>query len=177
MQWQTSDSAVRYGSVTRMLHWGMALLLCWQFVTTLVRVSLPDTALYDAIWPTHRSLGFLLLVLMLVRLGWAWANRTRRPPAVSAAARAGHLTLYGLLIVVPVLALLRQFGSGRAYTPFGIPVMSGFEGERIEWMVAAGNLFHGGLGWTLLALILGHVAMAFWHRRQPTGGDVLARMR
>ncbi|MDX5503091.1 MAG: cytochrome b/b6 domain-containing protein, partial [Halomonas sp.] len=71
------------------------------------------------------------------------------------------------------LALLRQYGSGRTFEPFGIPLMPGFEGE-IEWMVAPGSLFHGVLGWVLLALIVGHVAMVMWHRRQ--GQDVLGRM-
>ncbi|MCE8026869.1 MULTISPECIES: cytochrome b [Halomonadaceae] len=163
-----------YGRVNRYLHWGMALLLAWQFTTTSVRVLLSDSALDELLWPTHRSTGFLLMVLVVVRVLWALASRASQPPAVSRAARLGHLALYGLMLVVPTLALLRQYGSGRAFEPFGIPLMSGFEGERIEWMVAAGSLLHGELGWLLLALIVGHVAMVFWHRRH--GQDVLGRM-
>lgn len=163
-----------YGRVNRYLHWGMALLLAWQFTTTSVRVLLSDSALDELLWPTHRSTGFLLMVLVVVRVLWALASRASQPPAVSRAARLGHLALYGLMLVVPTLALLRRYGSGRAFEPFGIPLMSGFEGERIEWMVAAGSLLHGELGWLLLALIVGHVAMVFWHRRH--GQNVLSRM-
>ncbi|MCE8021687.1 cytochrome b [Halomonas sp. MCCC 1A11036] len=166
--------AAHYGRVNRYLHWGMALLLAWQFTTTSVRVLLSDTALDELLWSTHRPTGFLLLALVVVRVAWAFASRASQPPALSAAARLGHLTLYGLMLVVPSVALLRQYGSGRAFEPFGIPLMPGFEGERIEWMVAAGSLFHGVLGWTLLALIVGHVAMVVWHRRN--GQDVLPRM-
>ncbi|MHA8045528.1 cytochrome b/b6 domain-containing protein [Roseomonas mucosa] len=71
--------------------------------------------------------------------------------------------LYLLMILVPGLALLRQYGSGEPFTPYGIPVMSGFEG-KIAWMTAPGDLLHSFLGWVLLALILGHVAMALVHR-------------
>lgn len=166
--------AAHYGRVNRYLHWGMALLLAWQFTTTSVRVLLNDSALDELLWPTHRSVGFLLMVLVVVRVAWALVSRASQPPALNAAARLGHLALYGLMLVVPMLALLRQYGSGRAFEPFGIPLMSGFEGERIEWMVAAGSLLHGELGWTLLALIVGHVTMVFWHRRH--GQNVLGRM-
>ena len=36
------DCAQRYGSVTRLLHWGMAIVLGWQFVTVLAHVLLED---------------------------------------------------------------------------------------------------------------------------------------
>ncbi|MDX5377065.1 MAG: cytochrome b [Halomonas sp.] len=162
-----------YGRVSRYLHWGMALLFVWQFLTTSVRVLMSDTALDELLWATHKPTGLLLLVLVVLRMGWALVSRASRPAALNAAARLGHLALYGLMLLVPSLALLRQYGSGRTFEPFGIPLMPGFEGE-IEWMVALGSLFHGVLGWVLLALIVGHVAMVMWHRRQ--GQDVLGRM-
>ncbi|MEX1081845.1 MAG: cytochrome b/b6 domain-containing protein [Halofilum sp. (in: g-proteobacteria)] len=54
--------------------------------------------------------------------------------------------------------------------------MSGLDGAEIGWLVAPGNLFHSWLGWALLALILGHVAIAIIHRRSPEKEDVLPRM-
>ncbi|WP_338066158.1 cytochrome b [Billgrantia endophytica] len=164
-----------YGRFSRYLHWGMAALLAWQFATTGARVLAADSALDEFLWSTHRSMGALLLLLVVIRVLWALVDRANRPPAVSRAATLGHLALYALMVIVPSLALLRQFGSGRAFSPFGIPLMSGFEGESIEWMTAAGSLFHGVLGWTLLALIVGHIGMVLWHRRAGDQ-DVLGRM-
>lgn len=163
-----------YGRLNRYLHWGMALLLAWQFTTTSVRVLLSDTALDELLWGTHRSTGFLLMLLVVIRVVWAVISRAQQPPALSVSARLGHLALYALMVLVPAVALLRQYGSGRAFEPFGIPLMPGFEGEGIEWMTAAGSLFHGVLGWALLALIAGHVIMVGWHRRNGQG--VLGRM-
>ena len=79
------------------------------------------------------------------------------------------------MLVVPAMGLLRQYGSGRTFEPFGIPLFSGFEGE-IAWLVEPGNLLHGSLAWTLLALIVGHIVMAFWHRKKSSDTDVIPRM-
>lgn len=168
------DSAQRYGAVTRWLHWGMAVVLGWQFVTVLAHVLLEDSVLDKFAWGTHKATGLLLMVLVVIRLLWAFYNRNRRPAAVSIPARLGHLALYALLFVIPFVALLRRYGSGREFVAFGMTVMPGFDG-KIEWMIAPAGLLHGNLGWLLLFMVIGHAAMAFVHRRQG-GEDVLARM-
>jgi cytochrome b561 len=114
------------------------------------------------------------MLLVVIRLTWILVERGKRPPSLSRAAGLGHLVLYVLMVAVPMVALIRQYGSGNAFAPFGIPLMPGFEGE-IEWMTGLGSNFHSLLGWTLLALIAGHVVMVIWHR-QAKGQDVLARM-
>ena len=59
--------------------------------------------------------------------------------------------------------MLRQFGSGDAFAPFGIPVMPA-RGSKIAWMAVPANLFHYWLGFVLMAVVLGHAAMAVLHR-------------
>lgn len=169
------DSAQRYGAVTRLLHWSMAVLLGWQFVTVLAHVLLEDSALDKFAWSTHKATGLALMVLVVIRLLWAFYSRNRRPAAVSTLARLGHLALYGLLFVIPFVALLRQYGSGREFVAFGMTVMPGFSDPKIDWMIAPAGLLHGNLGWLLLFMVIGHAAMAFIHRRQGDE-DVLARM-
>jgi cytochrome b561 len=160
------DTPAQYGLVTRLLHWGMALILLWQFTGMILRLLLGRTPLM-AFWVgSHQSVGTVLLALILLRLGWAWLNRGRRPAPdrgpVGRAARLGHGLLYALLLVVPCLAFLRAFGNGRGYAFFGYPVVPR-TGVRIEWMAAPADLLHGKLAWLLLALIVGHVVMALVH--------------
>ena len=169
------DSKEHYGKVTRFFHWGMAVLILWQFLTVGSRVLMEDTAVEQFMWGTHKPLGVLLLLLIAARITWALVNLSRRPPSVNLLATLGHIALYALLLIVPTLGLLRQYGSGRSFEPFGIPLFSGFEG-KIEFLVEPGNLLHGSLGWTLLALIVGHIAMAVWHRKREGAIDVLPRM-
>ncbi|MGD8175827.1 cytochrome b [Marinimicrobium sp. ARAG 43.8] len=169
------DSKERYGVITRVFHWGMAILIFWQMLTVASRVALEDTAVEAFFWATHKPLGALLLVLIALRIVWALLNLSRRPPSVSLGARLGHIVLYALMLAIPVIGLLRQYGSGRSFEPFGIALFSGFETPQIEWMVSLGNQIHGSLGWLLFVLIAGHIIMAYWHKR-PGHVDVMRRI-
>lgn len=166
----------QYDKVSRILHWGMALLLLWQFLSAISRYFFEDTAIEAFFWPSHKPLGVLLLVLMVLRLIWSLVNRSKRPPSTGIAATLGHMSLYLLLIATPVIALIRQYGSGRSFDVFGIPVFAGFEGEKIQWMLDLGKDFHSELGWILLLFIVGHIFMAYWHRRSAHKEDIMPRM-
>src|SRR5690554_598404 len=159
------DNAERYGIVSKVLHWGMALLILWQFLSAASHYFFEDTAIEAFFWPTHKTLGVLLLVLMLLRLMWSLVNRSNRPQSVSWFSRLGHLAMYILVIVIPIIALLRQYGSGRSFDLFGVSIFAGFEGEKIQWMLDLGSDFHGELGWILLLLIAGHIIMTYIHQK------------
>ena len=118
----------------------------------------------------------LLIILVVIRGLWSIYNRGHRPPSLNVPAQLGHLALYFLMVLIPLLALLRQYGSGRRFDPLGIPLMPGSEGEEIEWLTIPGNLLHSWLGWLLMLMIVGHIVMVFIHRRRPADEDVLARM-
>lgn len=171
----TSDSATRYGTVSRTLHWGMALGLGWMFASAITHSLAEKSALDAFLWPTHKHVGSLLMLLVLLRGAWALMNAGRRPPSVGTLAHLGHLGLYGLMVAIPFIGLLRQYGSARAFSPLGLPVFPGRDADTaVKWMTDLGGALHGELGWALLALTVGHVFMAFWHRRR--GPDVLPRM-
>ena len=160
------DSPARYGLVSRMLHWGMAALFAWQFAGMAIKLALGRHPLSSFFVGTHASLGTLLLLLVLLRGGWGLLNARRRPPHgagwLGRAAQLGHLTIYGLMLAVPLLGLLRQYGSGQAFAPFGIPLWSA-TGKTDPTLVGAGDAAHGELGWVLLAIVAGHVAMVAFH--------------
>ena len=88
-----TPTPVRYDRISRWLHWGMAGLFAWIFVSAGAHALAERSALDALLWPTHKPVGTLLLALLLARVAWALARR-RRPPAVSALARLGHLGLY-----------------------------------------------------------------------------------
>ena len=161
------DTPTRYGRISRWLHWGMALLFAWQFIGMGLRIALGRTPLVSFFVGTHASVGLLLLVLVLLRGAWGLANRGRRPPHgcgwLGRAALAGHAALYLLMVVVPLLALVRAYGSGRALVWFNaVPVFAA--GPKNEALIAPASLLHGPLAWTLLALVAGHVGMVLLHR-------------
>ncbi|MBP1850987.1 cytochrome b [Rhizobium halophytocola] len=159
------DHGSGYGLVSRGFHWLMALLLTWQFLTALLHVIDRQRAVSAMAWSTHHDVGFLLFVLVLLRGLWGLSNAGRRPAHAGRLGRLaslGHLALYALMAYVPAVALLRQFGSARAFSPFGIPLMKG-GGEKIGWMTELGSASHALAAWALLALIGGHLAMVMVH--------------
>ncbi len=161
------DSRAGYGPISRALHWGMALLLFWQFTSALLRQFASDTAIESFFWSMHFNFGMILWGLVLLRGAWGLANLSRRPPypgppLQQRAAGAVHFTLYALMLTVPSLALLRAYGSERGLSWFGLPIFAPREAE-IEPLVALGSALHGELGYALLALVAGHVTMALWH--------------
>lgn len=163
------DTPERYGCISRGLHWGMALLFAWQFAGMIAKVSLgKDAALTGILSSAHSHVGLLLLLLLMVRAVWGLVNRGRRPSngtgLLATAAWLGHLGLYVLMLVVPLLATMRMLGNNRPFSWFGIIALNDGSGEKVEWMVAPASAVHGLLGWVLLALIAGHVLMVLVHR-------------
>ena len=172
----TPDSPTRYGTLSRTLHWTMALGIGWMLLSAVVHAVANKSALDAFLWPTHKHVGSLLMLLIVLRIVWALASAARRPPALTVWARLGHIALYGLMFAIPAIGLLRQYGSARAFSPLGLPVFPGRDdSDKLSWMVDLGGALHGELGWALLALVIGHVAMAWWHRRHPSE-NVLPRM-
>lgn len=164
----------RYDTLARLLHWSMAVCFALVFVAALAHYLAEDSALDTLLWPIHKPLGALLFPLAIARAVWGLATAGRRPAALNTAAHGGHLVLYALMLAIPAIGLIRQYGSGRAFEIFGVSIFAAREDDAIEWMTQLGGDFHGELGWVFMACVAGHIGMALWHRRR--GPNVLPRM-
>ncbi len=169
------DTPRAYGKVTRTLHWSIAALLLWQFMTMTLKVVFEISPRDSAVIASHGPVGTAVFGLIVIRVVWAFANAGRRPDhgrgMIGIAAKAGHGILYLVMIAVPLLALLRAFGSGRGFAPFGFTLFPTRE-EPIAWMVSLGNAAHGTTGWIFGALILGHIAMVGVHEAMWKDGTL-----
>lgn len=164
-----SDNKQTYGTVSRFLHWSMAA--CFGFM---LYTGLQGEDAFRELLPYHKSVGTLLMALLIMRIIWSILNHHKRPPTGNVFVKLGHLALYLLMLAVPTVALIRQYGAARgALDVFGVPVMEG-SSERILWMVELGNNFHGEVAWVLFALTAGHIVMAIIH--QIKGEKILNRM-
>ncbi len=164
------DSPERYGLVSRTLHWAMAYLLIWQLFSILIwkifgRAEWVKTV--TSFGPYHGTVGLLVIVLVAVRSGWALTNRSRRPPhepgRLGRVALTAHLTFYLLMFVVPALALLRAYGNGKGWSPWGLPLIPK-TGVMVDWVVAPARALHRPLAWLLFGLIAFHILAALYHR-------------
>lgn len=166
---QWLDTPQRYGLVSRALHWSMALMMLWQFAEPVMEKLFGESEAIEAFFdggPPHSVLGVILLALFVIRGAWGLASARRRGShgtgLANRLAKLGHLTLYALMFLIPFIGLLRAYGSGRGWGYFGFQLLPA-TGERIEWMVTAGNIGHGELAWLLCFLMVGHIVMALAH--------------
>jgi cytochrome b561 len=112
----------RHTALTRILHWLTAILVFAMLMVGFVMVnSLED---YDRLVMVHKSLGMIVLVVVLVRIVNRLAHRAPALPAtVSSIERkvvvATELSLYALLVAQPLVGWAMVSASGRPVVVFG----------------------------------------------------------
>ena len=169
------DSPTRYGSVTRIFHWGMTLLILWQALKIFDRIDDGEHWVGQTLVPWHISIGSLLLLLIVVRIVWTskqLGHRPKQDPATALLVHAGHIALYACMVAMPVSGVMLMIGNGYGWAPFGIQLAA--RGPEIAWMAAIGSL-HSPIAWILLILIAGHAGIALLHHFVRKD-DVLRRM-
>lgn len=166
----TPDTSLAYGTVSRALHWLMAAALLFMLISVILPKLNED---YYSLMDYHKLCGYSLFFLMIFRIVWSVKNRRNRPQN-TLLAKLGHVALYLLLLLVPAIGLLRQYGSARGPLEWGGLTLLPTAPERIEWMTKLGGALHGELGWLLFALIGGHIAAAVIH--QIKGDKIINRI-
>ena len=162
------DNNQYYGAVSRFLHWIMAAAFAFMLFTA-IKFMQDDYSWMGA----HKTTGFVLTILVALRVIWAAINAKNRPHG-DLIVKLGHAALYALMIAVPVVALIRQAGSTRGdFVVFGMTIMQKAPVE-VQWMTGLGNALHGKLGFLLFALAAGHIVMAIVH--QAKGEKIINRM-
>ncbi len=171
----TGDSKERYGVISRLFHWGMAFLIAWQLLKIFDRINDGEHWVGETLVPFHVGIGSVLLVLVLLRIVWALSQRKNRPeqdPATAGLVKLGHFLLYAAMVLMPVTGVMSIVGRGYRWAPFGVELIA--KGDKIPWMASVGSL-HSPIAWILLAMIIGHIGIAFFHHFGKRDG-VLRRM-
>lgn len=122
---QLRNTPNSYGAVAKLLHWGILALIIAQYVMAETAEELPDGPDKLGVITNHQSVGMLILLLALARIGWKVANRGLPPPVPMArpkqiAAAAGHGLLYLLLFVLPFSGWLMSSAAGYPTGLFGL---------------------------------------------------------
>ncbi|MCQ3828963.1 cytochrome b [Microbulbifer elongatus] len=164
---QSRNSNTHYGWVAVAFHWLMAPVVIGMFALGWWMVGL---GYYDPWYrqgpDIHKSVGILLLLLLIARLLWRAVNVSPAPePAPrwqQRAANVAHGVLYVLLIAICITGYLISTADGRAievFNWFRVPAtIQGLENQED----IAGTL-HEWLAWTLMGLVVLHGLAAFKH--------------
>ena len=69
----------RWGSVSKSLHWLIALLILALGIVGLLMGELPRTPKYFWVYTAHKSIGITVLMLVVLRLAWRLYAGAPRP--------------------------------------------------------------------------------------------------
>jgi cytochrome b561 len=181
-----TQPSTRYTKTAVILHWLIALFLVVMFVLGWFMTDLPKEATKQSAfdlgimtWHTaeeisprtfyfnlHKSLGFTIFVLILVRIFW---RITHKPPAMLTSYKAierklatgAHHLLYLLMFAIPVTGLIMTLYSKYGLKWFGVTVFSGLDNSAIRDVFESA---HEIVGIILLAVLAVHVIGALKHK-------------
>lgn len=182
-----SGRAARYTSVAIVLHWAIAFAILLMLPLGFwmhgeAEDGNTSTAVFNA-YQLHKSVGFTILALSLVRLGWRLANP---PPALPPhmpgwerlIAKATHWAFYALMIALPLSGWLFVSAGWsihddaplavptRWFNLFGIPHLFGLDQASHEVREDVADLAfnaHALLVYAMIGLAVAHIGAALKH--------------
>ena len=155
-----------YGSVARVLHWGMALAVIAMFGLGLwMRTLTYYSPWYNQAPAIHKSAGIILLVVLGLRLLWRFTNpqpdTSYLKPLEQKLSHLMHAGLYGLLIVLMLAGYFISTLDGRGIGMFGL-----FEIPSLYAQKGLENAFgfaHRALAYLLMFMVALHGLAALKH--------------
>ena len=156
-----------YSLTARALHWITAALVLTTIPLGVVIVNEWGGPLQDPLYDLHRSIGALLILVIIVRLGYRLTHPPlplpdNIPPMQRVAARATHWALYGLLVVQPFVGWAATSAYGAQIVVFGLfeltPILS-------QDRALSDRLFvvHALIGAAIAGLVAMHIGAALYH--------------
>jgi cytochrome b561 len=164
-----SRGAAVYSPGSRFLHWTIAaLILLGSIPIGLTMVSLEDRPLKNFLYEMHKSFGMVIFTLAVVRVAVRAAQGfpplpNTMPEGQKVVARATHLALYALILVVPVLGYT---GTAMCCAPVNlfwtvpIPIPVRGDMDQAEVVLA----WHKAAVFLMAGILVLHVGAALWHK-------------
>ncbi len=168
-----------YPATSKLLHWLIAICVLTTAPVAIAMSRASPGPAQDTLFNLHKSLGVLILVLMVLRL----INRLvvgapiadpKIEPWQKAVSSVVHASLYVLLFAMPIVGYVANSAFGAPTPFFGLFELPPIVGKN-DALSAQLFTIHRWVGWLLIVLVLMHVGAALYHyliRRD----EVLKRM-
>ncbi len=161
------NTTYSYGWVARSFHWIIALLIIAAWSVGYYAADLPaQDASKGMLFSLHKSVGMLILMLVIARLSWRLYDGTPKfanmNPLLVVAARTVHYLLYVFMFIQPLSGWAMSSAAGYTPTFFGLftfPALVAKNPVAAEKFVA----IHNASAMILLTLFIMHVAAALFH--------------
>lgn len=165
----------RWSLPSRVFHWVMAfatlgttsLMYYSQIYEARAEADPVARAQYSELLRLHKSIGLVVLFLVVFRFVWnRYRARPPFPPGLSSGQRRvallAHHSLYGLMLLIPLLGWFASMAYGGHTHFFGLFEMPLIVAKDYDMAVIYRN-GHIWLGWLMFALLVVHISAALWH--------------
>lgn len=165
MQWRNTHT--RYGLISRAIHWSSALAVFGLFGLGLWMGTLDYYDSWRQLGPNlHKSIGVVLLAVMLLRVLWRFVSPPPPQPAqfsplLQLSAHAMHALLYLGLFVVMISGYLIATADGRSLDVFGLFSLPSL--VSIERQEDIAGVIHEYAAWALVIFAVLHGLAALKH--------------
>ena len=168
-----------YTAVARTLHWVTAALILIIIPLGLVIYYDLGGKLADQIYDLHRSIGALLIPVVLVRLVYRLFHKPARLPGDISClqrfvAHATHWTLYTLIIVQPFIGWIATSAFRAPIPVFALLELPPIWSEQREFSERM-FVVHALIGFAIAVLVAAHITAAL-HHHFVRKDRILARM-
>jgi cytochrome b561 len=168
-----------YPATSKLLHWLVAACVLTTAPVAIAMTRLEKGPTQDALYNFHKSLGVLILVLMILRLINRLAAGALEPekeiePWQRTVSSIVHTLFYVLLLAMPVVGYIANSAYGASTPFFGLFELPAVIGKNEELATQLFTL-HRWVGWLVILLVLTHVSAALYHHF-GRGDAVLRRM-
>lgn len=165
-----TNTETRYGWATIVLHWLIGVIFIGQFVLGFAMTRAASQRTSFELIQLHKSFGFLLLGLIVLRIAWRLGGATPRLPASVGTlerrtAPLAHFALYAFQVALPLSgwALVSVSTLEIPTMPFDLFVMPDLplaESDASENFWASTHWY---LAYAGIALVILHVGAALRH--------------
>lgn len=156
-----------YGSIAKLLHWGLATLILWQLLTGVNLHGMEFSAQKAKFIWFHQVIGTLIFSLIALRLIWRFYNRPKFEETLPKLHKWGskivHFLLYALCLWLPIQGSLMTWSGGFDVYLVGLIKIPALVAENKE-MYPTFVSFHYATAMALLSLTLIHIAAGLYHR-------------
>lgn len=156
----------RWSGGSRLFHWVTALLIFILLPLGMWMTGLPFSDFKLELYNCHKTLGLLVLILFIARIGWRMAHTAPAELSSHAVwekklAAATHVLLYALLFLIPLSGWVMSSAGEFPVIFFGQPVPP--IAPKNEWLFDVTREAHEIMAFVLAFLIGLHIAGALKH--------------
>lgn len=156
-----------YPATSKLLHWLVAACVLLTAPVAIAMTRIDKGPAQDALYNLHKSLGVLILVLMLLRLinrlvAGALAPEAEIEPWQKSVSSIVHTSLYVLLLAMPVVGYIANSAYGATTPVFGLFELPSIVGKN-DGLATQLFTLHRWVGWLVILLVLTHVTAALYH--------------